>query len=62
MMPILLAIRARAIKATTAAKKEQAEASLKDTVKALTLPLIGNEYQLEFKPIAEYNEGADSNA
>ena len=42
--------------------KEQAEASLKDTVKALTLPLIGDEYQLEFKPIAEYNEEADSNA
>ena len=41
--------------------KEQAEASLKDTVKALTLPLIGDEYQLEFKPIAEYNEEADSN-
>lgn len=42
--------------------KEQAEASLKDTVKALTLPLLGDEYQLEFKPIAEYNEEADSNA
>lgn len=42
--------------------KEQAEASLKDTAKALTLPLIGDEYQLEFKPIAEYNEEADSNA
>lgn len=42
--------------------KEQAEASLKDTVKALTLPLIGDEYQLEFKPIAEYDEEADSNA
>ena len=42
--------------------KEQAEASLKDTVKALTLPLLGDEYQLEFKPIAEYNEGADLNA
>lgn len=42
--------------------KEQAGASLKDTVKALTLPLLGDEYQLEFKPIAEYNEEADSNA
>lgn len=42
--------------------KEQAEASLKDIIKALTLPLLGNEYQLEFKPIAEYNEGTDSNA
>ena len=42
--------------------KEQAEASLKDTVKALTLPLIGDECQLEFKPIAEYNEEADPNA
>ena len=42
--------------------KEQAKASLKDSVKALTLPLIGDEYQLEFKPIAEYNEEADSNA
>lgn len=42
--------------------KEQAEASLKDTVKALTLPLLGDEYQLEFKPLAEYNEEADSNA
>lgn len=42
--------------------KEQAEASLRDTVKALTLPLLGDEYQLEFKPIAEYNGEADSNA
>lgn len=42
--------------------KEQAGASLKDTVKALTLPLLVDEYQLEFKPIAEYNEEADSNA
>lgn len=42
--------------------KGHAEASLKDTVKALTMPLIGDEYQLEFKPIAEYVEGADSNA
>lgn len=42
--------------------KEQAEASLKDTVKALTLPLLGDECQLEFKPIAEYNGEADPNA
>lgn len=42
--------------------KEQAEASLKDIVKALTLPLLGDEYQLEFKPIAEYNREVDSNA
>lgn len=42
--------------------KKQAETSLKDTVKALTMPLIGDEYQLEFKPIAEYDEEADSNA
>lgn len=42
--------------------KKQAEASLKDTVKALTLPLLGDEYQLEFKSIAEYNGEADSNA
>lgn len=42
--------------------KEQAEAGLKDTVKALTLPLLGDEYQLEFKPIAEYDEEVNSNA
>ena len=42
--------------------KKQVDASLQDTVKALTLPLLGDEYKLEFKPIAEYDEGADSNA
>lgn len=40
----------------------QAEESLKDTVKALTLPLLVDEYQLEFKPITDYNEEVDSNA
>ena len=42
--------------------KKQADASLRDTVKALTLPLIDGEYELKFKPLAEYKEGADSNA
>lgn len=42
--------------------KTQAEESLQDTVRALTLPLIGDEYQLEFKPISEYVEGADLDA
>lgn len=42
--------------------KKQADTSLRDTVKALTLPLIDGEYELKFKPLAEYKEGADSNA
>ena len=42
--------------------KTQAEESLQDTIKALTLPLIGDGYQLEFKPISEYVEGADLDA
>lgn len=42
--------------------KKQADASLRDTVKALTLPLIEDEYKLVFKPLAEYKGEADSNA
>ena len=42
--------------------KKQADASLRDTVKALTLPLIEDEYELDFKPLAEYKGEADSNA
>lgn len=42
--------------------KKQADASLRDTVKALTLPLIDGEYELEFKPLTEYKEGTGSNA
>lgn len=42
--------------------RKQADTSLRDTVKALTLPLIDGEYELKFKPLAEYKEGADSNA
>lgn len=42
--------------------KKQADASLQDTVKALTLPLIEDEYKLVFKPLAEYKGEADSNA
>ena len=42
--------------------EKQAEASLRDTVKALTLPFVTDEYKLEFKPLTEYKEGADSNA
>lgn len=42
--------------------KKQADTSLRDTVKALTLPLIDGEYELKLKPLAEYKEGADSNA
>ena len=35
---------------------------MKDTVKALTLPLIEGEYELDFKPLADYKGEADSNA
>ena len=42
--------------------KKQADASLQDTVKALALPLIEDEYKLVFKPLAEYKGEADSNA
>ena len=42
--------------------KKQADASLRDTVKALTLPLIEDEYKLDFKPLADYKGEADSNA
>ncbi len=42
--------------------KKQADTSLQDTVKALTLPLIEDEYKLDFKPLAEYKGEADSNA
>ena len=42
--------------------KKQADASLRDTVKALTLPLIEGEYKLDFKPLADYKGEADSNA
>lgn len=42
--------------------KKQADASLRDTVKALTLPLIEGEYELDFKPLADYKGEADSNA
>lgn len=34
--------------------EEQAEKSLKDTIRALTMPLLGEQYQLGFKPLAEY--------
>lgn len=42
--------------------KKQADASLRDTVKALTLPLIEDKYELDFKPLADYKGKADSNA
>lgn len=42
--------------------KKQADASLQDTVKALTMPLIEDKYELDFKPLAEYKGKADSNA
>lgn len=42
--------------------KKQADASLRDTVKALTMPLIEDEYELDFKPLTEYKGKADSNA
>ena len=42
--------------------KKQADASLRDTVKALTLPLIEDDYKLVFKPLTEYKGEADSNA
>lgn len=42
--------------------KKQADTSLRDTVKALTLPLIEGEYKLDFKPLADYKGEADSNA
>ena len=42
--------------------KKQADASLRDTVKALTLPLIEDKYELDFKPLADYKGEADSNA
>ena len=42
--------------------KKQADTSVQDTVKALTLPLIEDEYKLDFKPLAEYKGEADSNA
>lgn len=42
--------------------KKQADASLRDTVKALTMPLIEDEYELDFKPLTDYKGEADSNA
>ena len=42
--------------------KKQADASLQDTVKALTMPLIEDKYELDFKPLADYKGEADSNA
>lgn len=42
--------------------KKQADASLQDTVKALTMPLIEDKYELDFRPLAEYKGKADSNA
>lgn len=39
--------------------KSEAYLSLQDTVRALTMPLVGDEYSLEFKPIAEHSEGVD---
>lgn len=44
--------------------QREASESLQDTVKALTMPLLGEEYQLEFKSLSEYRsaEGEQSEA
>lgn len=40
--------------------KREAEVSLQDTVNALTMPLLGGEYSLEFAPASEYDDGSDT--
>lgn len=39
---------------------EQAEKSLKDTIEALTMPLLGDKYTLDFKPIADFVDEQES--
>ena len=36
--------------------RREADASLRDTVSALTKHLLGDDLKLEFKPISEYSE------
>ena len=42
--------------------KGEAEESLKGIVQGLTLPLLDDEWQIEFKPLAEYEGGAADEA
>ncbi len=39
----------------------EAQESLEQTIRALTLPLLNNEYQLDFKPLTDFNKEGDSN-